>query len=122
MDYATRVLRWSDILQEQYGLTPGEFDGKYETFVSLLHPEDRTATLDTIGKAMVNGEDFSTEHRTTWRDGTVRWLRGVGRFYLSPAGEPVRAVGISIDVTSRHVLEEQVPPIAEDGRDRPDGR
>ena len=38
---------------------------------------------------------------------TVRWLSGAGRIQLGEHGEPVRGVGISLDVTERRALEEQ---------------
>src|SRR6185295_994321 len=37
----------------------------------------------------------------------VRWLNGAGRIQLGETGEPVRGVGISLDVTERRKLEEQ---------------
>jgi signal transduction histidine kinase len=37
----------------------------------------------------------------------VRWLSGAGRILLGENGAPVRGVGISLDVTERHILEEQ---------------
>src|SRR4029077_3188504 len=36
-----------------------------------------------------------------------RWLSGAGRVLLDEHGEPVRAVGISLNVTERHTLEAQ---------------
>jgi signal transduction histidine kinase len=53
-----------------------------------------------------SGADFSTQHRSIWPDGTERWLSGAGRVRLGEHGEPVRAVGITQDVTERHNLEE----------------
>ena len=37
----------------------------------------------------------------------MRWLSGAGRVLLGEHGEPVRAVGISLNVTERHTLEQQ---------------
>jgi PAS domain S-box-containing protein len=107
MDYSTGVLQWSEILEAQYGLQPGTFGGTFEAFAERIHPDDRESVLDTVGKAMKSGADFSVKHRSIWPDGTVRWLSGAGRVQLGAHGEPVRAVGISIDVTERHTLEEQ---------------
>ncbi|HXL86063.1 MAG TPA: PAS domain S-box protein, partial [Gemmatimonadaceae bacterium] len=107
MDYTTSVLRWSAILESQYGLQPGTFGGTFEAFVERIHPDDRESVLETVGKAMKAGADFSTQHRTIWPDGTVRWLSGAGRIHLGEHGEPVRGVGISQDVTERHTLEAQ---------------
>ena len=52
MDYTTGVLRWSEILEAQYGLQPGTFGGTFEAFVERIHPDDRESVLETIGKAM----------------------------------------------------------------------
>src|ERR1700680_428604 len=107
MDYTTGMHRWSEILESQYGLQPGTFGGTFEAFVERIHPDDRESVLETIGKATKSGADFSTEHRSLWPDGTVRWLSGAGRVLLGEHGEPVRAVGITQDVTERHALEVQ---------------
>ncbi len=105
MDYATGVLRWSEILESQYGLQPGTFGGTFEAFVDRIHPDDRKSVTETVGKAMEAGADFSTQHRTLWPDGTVRWLSGAGRVHLGEHGEPVRGLGISQDVTERKRAE-----------------
>ena len=107
MDYTTGVLRWSEILEAQYGLQPGTFGGTFEAFVERIHPDDRASVLETVGKAMKSGADFSVQNRSIWPDGTVRWLSGAGRVLLGEHGEPVRGVGISLDVTERRTLEEQ---------------
>ena len=56
---------------------------------------------------MTSGADFSVQHRIVRPDGAVRWVNGAGQIHLGPNGEPVRGVGISLDVTARHILEEQ---------------
>ena len=107
MDLTTGALRWSEILESQYGLQPGTFGGTFEAFLERVHPEDRDALLETMAKANRSGADFSVLHRALWPDGTVRWLSGAGRVHLGEHGEPVRGIGISQDVTERRTLERQ---------------
>ncbi len=107
MDYTTGILRWSETLEAQYGLQPGTFGGTFDAFVERMHPDDRNAVLNTIQEAMKLGTDFSFENRAVWPDGTERWLSGGGRIHLGEHGEPVRGVGISMDVTERRTLEAQ---------------
>jgi two-component system, cell cycle sensor histidine kinase and response regulator CckA len=107
IDYATGVLRWSEILEAQYGLQPGTFGGTFEAFVERIHPDDRESVLEAVTKAMKSGTDFSVLHRTILPDGTVRWLSGAGRVLIDEHGTPLRGVGISLDVTERRTLEEQ---------------
>ena len=107
MDYATGVLRWSEQLEAQYGLEPGTFAGTFEAFVERIHPEDRDAIVEIFNQAAKSGADFTIEHRSMEPGGRVRWLTGAGRFLLGDDGTPVRALGISQDVTERHALEAQ---------------
>ena len=107
MDFATGSLQWSAILESQYGLKPGAFAGTFEAFLEHVHPDDRAAVAETMAKANRSGADFTLQHRALWADGTVRWLSGAGRIRLGEHGEPVRGVGVSMDVTERSRLEEQ---------------
>ena len=107
MDYTTGVLRWSEILEAQYGLRPGTFGGTLEAFVERIHPDDRAAAVETIRQATISGADFSVQHRSLWPDGTVRWVEGAGHIHVGERGEPLRGVGISRDVTERRTLEAQ---------------
>jgi two-component system, cell cycle sensor histidine kinase and response regulator CckA len=107
MDCTTGNVRWSEILEVQYGLQPGTFRGTYEAFVESVHPDDRESLQETVGKAMKAGTDFSVLNRSACPGGTARWLSGAGRFVLDEDGQPLRGVGISLDVTDRRMLEEQ---------------
>ena len=107
MDVSTGLLQWSEILEAQFGLPPGGFGGTFEAFIEHVHPLDRDALVETIARANRSGADFAMQHRALWADGTVRWLSGAGRFHLDANGEPLRGIGISLDVTERRMLSEQ---------------
>jgi two-component system cell cycle sensor histidine kinase/response regulator CckA len=107
MNCATGAVKWSETLEAQYGLQPGGFGGTFEAFIELVHPDDRESVLATVGTAMKSGADFSFPSRALWRDGTVQWLTGAGRFFIGEDGHPVRGVGISQNVTERRTLERQ---------------
>lgn len=107
IDYTTGVLKWSEIMEAHYGLEPGAFGGTFEAFADRIHPDDRQAVLETIEQAMQSGTEFSVQNRALWPDGTVRWLSGSGRIHLDEHGKPICGVGISLDVTERHALEQQ---------------
>jgi PAS domain S-box-containing protein len=106
-DFLTGELRWSETLEAHYGLQPGTFAGTFEAFIAAVHPDDRDSVLETVGKAVKSGADFSLQNRAVWPDGTIRWLSGAGRILLGTDGMPVRGVGISLDVTERRTLEAQ---------------
>jgi PAS domain S-box-containing protein len=106
IDYSSGVLHWSETLELQYGLRPGTFAGTFDAFIECIHPDDRASVLEAVRKAMKAGADFTVQNRAIWQDGTVRWLSGAGRIYFGADGEPIRAVGISQDITARRQADE----------------
>jgi PAS domain S-box-containing protein len=107
MDHQSGVLRWSPLLEAQYGLAPGSFGGTVDAFLERIHPDDRQSVVDTIAGAVTAGSDFTLRFRTVWPDGSLHWISGIGREYSGSDGKPRRGLGISFDVTDRHQLEEQ---------------
>jgi two-component system, cell cycle sensor histidine kinase and response regulator CckA len=107
MDYGTGVARWSEILESQFGLQPGTFEGTFQAFIDLVHPDDRKRVAETVAQAERSGADFSYAHRAILPDGTLRWLSGAGRILLGEHGEPVRGLGVYQDITERRALEAQ---------------
>lgn len=105
MNYRTGELQWSELLEAQYGIAPGQFPGTLQAFIDGVHPDDRDALLATMKDAGRTGQDFVVTHRTLRPDGSVRWLKGAGRIRLDSEGQPERGVGISQDVTQSHLLE-----------------
>jgi PAS domain S-box-containing protein len=106
-DYTTGKVIWSETLEAHYGLKRGTFEGTFEAFVENIHPEDREAVMEKIATAVVSGGDFSIQNRAVLPDGALRWLNGAGRVELGENGQPVRAIGISLDVTDRVAFEEK---------------
>ena len=107
MDITTGLLRWSDVMEAQYGLQAGGFPGTLEAFGERVHPQDWGQFVTTMDRMMRTGGDFTQQHRALWPDGTIRVLSGAGRVVLGEDGTPVRAVGISLDITEQRVLEAQ---------------
>jgi PAS domain S-box-containing protein len=107
MDCRTGMVRWSEIIEAQYGVAPGTFHGTFDGFIDCIHVEDRACVRETMEKAMRSGSDFLIRNRSIWPDESVRWLSGAGRFLLDDHGTPVRGVGISQDVTEQHALQAQ---------------
>ncbi|MEO7361581.1 MAG: PAS domain-containing protein, partial [Gemmatimonadaceae bacterium] len=107
LNNVTGELRWSETLEAQYGLQTGTFPGTFEAFVARIHPDDLDATLQMMSNATNNGTDFSVLHRIIWPDGSIHWISGSGRVVHDEHGQPLRSVGVSIDITERRNLEEQ---------------
>ncbi|GAB4456673.1 MAG: hypothetical protein Kow0070_07200 [Anaerolineales bacterium] len=102
----TGAVLWSEGIEALFGLKKGEFDGKYETYLSMIHPADLAGVQHEIQQALsIENYDYVVEHRIRLPDGSVRWLEGRGKVYRNGSGRPFRMVGTVVDVTNRKNAE-----------------
>ncbi len=101
-DLATGRLVWDARQLDLFGLTPDAFDQTNETFLRLIHPDDREGV-----RARLEGQPgwpvrCRTEFRIVRPDGSVRWLVGDG---LAVGGDGNLVYGINYDITDRKQVE-----------------
>ena len=104
---AGQVNPWSPELDTMFGLAPGSFDGTFEGWRGLVHPEDLAAVDEAMDRASQSGE-VAAEYRVVHPGGAVRWLQAKGRMFFDDRGPPARVVGFMLDVTERHHAEEEL--------------
>lgn len=107
MDYTTGKLNWSETLERLHGLAPGTFGGTLEAYHDLIHSDDRASLSQIVERTQQSGGDFSVQYRVVLPDGNLKWISGAGRILRDEDGKLQRGVGIGMDVTERHLLEEQ---------------
>jgi PAS domain S-box-containing protein len=108
----TNAVIWSEETEALFGLAPGSFGGSYEDWTRCVHPEDLSRAEQELRRAIADGEGVS-EYRAVWPDGGVRWIQARGKVFFDETGEPLRWVGINIDVTERKRMEESLRRQAE---------
>ena len=86
----------------------------FEESLRLVHPADADRVRAAWFAAKKERSPCAVEFRLIWPDGTVRWLRSVGRVLEAAAGLPARLVGATVDVTERRALDIQLAGIAHD--------
>ena len=107
----TGEVRWSDDVEAILGLERGAFARTYEAYLSLVHPEDRSAFEATIQRTLMSEEgsdDFIIEHRILRPDNTTCWVGNFGRVLRNEQGEPVGMAGTITDISARKSLEDQL--------------
>ena len=101
-------LDWSAETFRIFGVTPGQFDGRPESFSGLVHPEDREAVSRAAQAALSGGPAYDLEHRIVRPDGQVRWVHEQADLEHDRSGRPQRMIGVVQDITDRKQLEEQL--------------
>jgi PAS domain S-box-containing protein len=98
----------SDDIEAITGYRPSDFLGNaIRSFTSVIHPDDTAAVEQAVERGVRERGPFEIEYRILHSDGTVRWVYEKGQPVLDAAGEPVWVDGVIVDVTERHLAEEE---------------
>ncbi|MCW3077834.1 MAG: luxQ 1 [Bacteroidetes bacterium] len=107
-DIDTDKITWSDELYRIYGLHHHEFDGKYQTFLECIHPEDKDYVKHIIETADKQKRGINYIHRIIRQnDGAVRIVNGRGRAVIEK-GRVVKFIGTAQDITEAEQAEEKI--------------
>lgn len=102
LDIRRNELHWSDENHRIFGVPKG-VPLTYETFLSIIHPDDR-AFVDESWCAAMRGEPYDIEHRLIV-DGQIRWVRERVELEFDEAGELMAGFGSTQDITARKDAE-----------------
>jgi len=83
---------------------PPEGELAVEQMLARIVDEDRPAVASALERAAREGSDFEASFRLTTTRGDLRWIKGFGR--LVDGRQPVRMVGVWIDVTAEYAVAE----------------
>src|SRR5271170_1815322 len=77
-----------------------------EVFVRHVHPEDRQRVEQGLRGAARDLQDWGSEFRVIWPDGSEHWLSARGSIYRTIQGKATRMLGVVMDITDRKQAEE----------------
>jgi two-component system sensor kinase FixL len=106
LDCKTRQLWVSDKVCELFQFSPGQ-TVTYEEFQQRVHPDDRAQREVSLQRAMTAKGAYEMEYRVLLPDGTIRWVGGRGHCINDGNGKSCRLLGVSMDITSRKLAEEE---------------
>jgi signal transduction histidine kinase/DNA-binding response OmpR family regulator len=85
-----------------------EWDPSIEPTLDLIlqrtHSEDRALIREVIDRVSLERKDFDVEHRLLMPDGSVKYLRFVGRLSINESGS-LECMGAVADITERELAE-----------------
>jgi PAS domain S-box-containing protein len=107
-DIANNTLYWSPRLKEMLGYADDELDIDFDTFDSLLHPDDKERTNAAIEAHLKDRGLYDIEQRLLAKSGEYVWARARGQAVWDENGQPIRMVGSTTDITERKAAEEKI--------------
>jgi len=106
-DLTTNLAYFSPQYYRMLGYEPGAFEGSYERWRALVHPDDLSGTEAAIRTSIQERKSFDLEFRLRMQDGSWKWILGRGKVVeLDDQGEPVRMAGTHVDISRRRAIEE----------------
>jgi len=108
-DLTSDEVEFNDEFAAMLDYAPADIDAELEWWRRHVHPDDIERITDTLEDHLAGDTDYyNAEYRFEAGDGDWRWLRTVGEVTERDEGEPVRAVGVHIDIDERVRYEETV--------------
>jgi diguanylate cyclase (GGDEF)-like protein/PAS domain S-box-containing protein len=111
-DIPTGKLIWSDELFQLFGLDPAAADATFDTWRSVVHPDDLQRAEEAITVSIRDHAPHFNEYRIVLPTGAVRWIDAFGDTTYDADGNAQRMIGICIDTTARKQAEAQIEFLA----------
>ncbi|SDE96064.1 PAS domain S-box-containing protein [Mucilaginibacter pineti] len=84
----------------------GKFDGKYQTFINLIHPEDREMADEHFRTSINQEKEIDVVCRMVNTEGKICYA-GIRGHVIALPGQQKRLVGIMMDITEKRRFEDE---------------
>ncbi|MEA3522886.1 MAG: DUF3365 domain-containing protein [Campylobacterota bacterium] len=109
LDILKNTLHWSDEVYSIFGLKKTLFHPTYETFVNMIHPDDREMVNEAYKASLTDKKEYQVVHRIvlpdTYEEKTVEEKC---THYFDENGTVIRSLGTIQDISERRKLEIQL--------------
>ncbi len=96
---------WNDNLFRLLGLEPQSITPSREAWRQQIHPDDLEQAEQRIFRAIQDQTPYTSEYRVKLPDGSSRWLSSRGEQVRDQGGQPIRMLGVVLDITERKLAE-----------------
>lgn len=105
LDIVNNILLADDQMFLLFGVEKKDFDDSYNTWLAVIHPDDKKRTNDEIQMAIRGEKEFDTEFQVCHPDGSVHNIRALATVQHNDSGQPLRMIGTIWDITEQKKAE-----------------
>ena len=95
--------------------------GHFNDWQACLHPDDQPRIAALLAQLPQPPRPLDLEFRILLPDGSVRWISSKGSVYRDAQQQPLRLLGIHLDITERKQAEQQLRQLSLALEQSPDG-
>jgi PAS domain S-box-containing protein len=105
-DLTRDEVTWSEEMFRIYAQDPASYLPTFDSFVQVLHPEDREIVVRTMNESIYNRKPYHLDFRIILGGGVTRTISSSAEITYDEHGTPLRMIGTNQDVTWRNEAEE----------------
>ena len=113
IDLATMEVIWSAELYRISEQDPTRFKPTHQSFLGLVHPEDREKVDQCFLQALGATSACTVEHRLLLPDGRIKFVEERCHTFFDAGGNPIRVLGTCRDITEAKEAEAEVQRTSE---------
>jgi len=96
---ADNSIRWENNMYELYEVDPQEFKVNMDSWLTMLHKEDRVPKSESFFYAIENDlEEFNSQFRAFTKSG-LKYISAIAKIFRDSQGNPTKVVGMNWDIT-----------------------
>jgi PAS domain S-box-containing protein len=107
-DILADVVTCSSVVRRIYGFEREDQNSPNRAFSEFVHPDDQARRSAAVDAALKGGPPYDVEFRIIRPDKSVRFAHSRGRLIHNEAGQPVRMLGMTQDITERKRAAKQL--------------
>lgn len=100
LDLKSQHLTWSEEIFRIFDMEPHFFTASYETFLDLIHPDDREMVDKAYKDSVEKDARYEVIHRLKMKDGRIKHVHERGRTERDVNNKPLRSIGTVQDITA----------------------
>lgn len=104
-DLEAQIMTWSTTMFYHWGFDPAQPEPGLAEMLERLHVDDRGPWQQALTAAIAAGTPYALDLRVIDPSGEIRYLDWRCEPLLNPAGQPIKLVGISLEITRRKQTE-----------------
>jgi PAS domain S-box-containing protein len=101
-----------DVCYTFFGFTPENFDGRFDSILELIHPDDREEMARELRIALSRETNFNVEYRLMKPGKQMNYVLAKGHVVHDKEGQ-LRFVATFTDITERKILEQETTLLKE---------
>lgn len=107
-DLKEKALSWSSEIYNIFEFIKDEFEPTYESFLNVIHPDDRKIVNASYLKSLETKEPYDISHRLIMSDGRIKYVNEQCHTIFDENGNPILSKGTIQDITELVIAKQNI--------------